>query len=88
MTNNNPNQSEPRGRFGALTTPLSLRGVPVWLIYALGLLSVVYVLNPGSGIFELLPDNIPLVGNLDEGAAFTMLWYALVELIERRKIRR
>ena len=30
---------------------------------------VLYVLNPGAGIFELIPDNLPFVGNLDEATA-------------------
>ncbi len=28
-----------------------------------------YVLNPGAGIFEAIPDNLPWIGNLDEAAA-------------------
>ncbi len=31
--------------------------------------AVLYVLNPTAGIFEFLPDNLPVVGNLDEAAA-------------------
>jgi len=31
--------------------------------------AVIYVLNPTWGIFELLPDVLPGVGNLDEAAA-------------------
>jgi|GEM_PF-4601795 len=31
--------------------------------------SAVYLLNPTAGIFELLPDVLPGVGNLDEAAA-------------------
>jgi len=34
-----------------------------------GLLCVAYLLNFGAGIIELLPDNVPLVGHLDEVAA-------------------
>ncbi len=30
------------------------------------LISAAYLLNPGFGVFELLPDNLPVVGNLDE----------------------
>lgn len=42
--------------------------------YALGALtSVVYLLNPGAGVFELLPDALPVVGNLDEAAFVTLL---------------
>lgn len=37
------------------------------LIYLLfGLLSALYLFNPGAGFIELIPDNIPGVGNLDE----------------------
>lgn len=40
---------------------------------ALGALSVLYILNPGAGIIELIPDNIPIIGNLDEAAATVIL---------------
>jgi len=43
------------------------------LLLALALFSVIYLLNPGAGIFELIPDNLPLVGNLDEAAAVALL---------------
>lgn len=32
----------------------------------LGLLSAIYLINPTLGLFELIPDNLPVVGNLDE----------------------
>lgn len=35
------------------------------------IISAIYLINPTLGVFELLPDNIPLVGNLDE-AFFTL----------------
>lgn len=74
-------------KLGVLTTPLSLRGWPIWLVYLVAVLGLVYILNPTMGIFELLPDNLPIVGNLDEGAAFMMIWYGLVEFFEGRKYR-
>jgi len=40
-----------------------------YLIIATGILSVLYLLNPGFGVFDLIPDNLPIIGNLDEGAA-------------------
>jgi len=70
---------------GVLTTPLSLRGVPVWVVYILAALGLVYILNPGAGVIEFIPDNLPIVGNLDEGAAFLLIWYALVEFFEGRR---
>lgn len=30
------------------------------------LVSAAYLINPTAGIFELLPDNLPIIGNLDE----------------------
>ena len=27
---------------------------------------VVYLINPTLGVFELIPDNLPIVGNIDE----------------------
>jgi hypothetical protein len=32
-------------------------------------LSGLYLLNPSFGLFEFIPDNFPLVGNLDEASA-------------------
>lgn len=48
-----------------------------FVVFCLGLLSVLYLLNPGAGIFEILPDNLPLVGNLDEAAAVALLLMCL-----------
>lgn len=36
-----------------------------------------YLLNPSLGVFELLPDNLPLVGNLDEAAAAGLVLWGL-----------
>lgn len=43
------------------------------LVAAAGLLSLVYLLNPGAGVFELIPDNFPIIGNLDEAAAVAII---------------
>lgn len=32
-------------------------------------IAVLYLLNPTAGFLELIPDNLPLLGNLDEAAA-------------------
>ncbi len=51
------------------------------LVGLLGLVALAYLLNPTAGIFECLPDNIPILGNLDEAAATTTsCWAALVTL--------
>lgn len=42
-------------------------------IHLFGIISVAYLLNLGSGVIELLPDNIPIIGNLDEVSAVVIL---------------
>ena len=39
------------------------------LVLVLGVLGVVYLLNPTAGIIEFIPDNTPIIGNLDEAMA-------------------
>ena len=56
------------------------RLLPRLLLPLAGALALLYLANPTAGFFELLPDNLPLVGNLDEGAAVLLLtnvlaWY-------------
>ncbi len=43
------------------------------VVIVIGLLSILYLLNPGAGVFELIPDNIPGLGNLDEATAVVLL---------------
>jgi hypothetical protein len=80
-----PQKETAKERINNLLTPLSKRGWPTWVIYALSIIGLIYILNPGAGIIELLPDNIPFLGNLDEGIAFLLLWYGIVEFFEGRK---
>ena len=47
------------------------------IVVVVGALSLLYLLNPGFGLFELIPDNIPLLGNMDEGLATFLLLSAL-----------
>ena len=62
-TTSTDGDTENRLRF--FNTPLSQRGWPTWLIYALAALGLGYVLNPTLGILEFIPDNLPLGGNLE-----------------------
>ena len=71
-----------------LVTPLSARGWPVWLVYALAILGVLYILNPTAGILEFIPDNIPFIGNLDEGVAFLLIYAGLLEFFEGYRYRK
>jgi len=72
-------------RLRMFTTPLSQRGWPIWLVYLAAGLGLVYVLNPTLGLFEFIPDNLPLIGNLDEGVAFLLMWFGIVEYLEGKK---
>ena len=47
------------------------------IVFLLGLLSTLYILNPTAGLFEIIPDNIPFIGNLDEAAAVALLLMCL-----------
>ena len=67
------------------STPLSQRGWPRWAVFTTAVIGGIYLLNPTLGFFELLPDNLPVVGNLDEGVAFMLLWYGLIEYFQGRK---
>ncbi|MBD3387837.1 MAG: DUF1232 domain-containing protein [Candidatus Altiarchaeales archaeon] len=49
-----------------------------WLLASLA--SAAYMLNPGMGVFELIPDNLPVIGNFDEMWAVIILLRSLVEL--------
>jgi len=48
-------------------------------------LSIFYLINPTAGVFELLPDNIPFVGNVDESLAAYVL-YSCVEYLRGKPI--
>jgi len=56
-----------------------------WKIYPLAIIGLIYLLNPGSGVIELIPDNIPIIGNLDEAAAAFLVWQGFVMFTKRRK---
>jgi len=65
------------------------------VVIILGILSMLYILNPGAGIFEFIPDNIPVLGNLDEATA-VMVFLACLRyfgidignIFKRRDIKR
>lgn len=39
----------------------------------LGVVSTLYLFNPTAGVFELLPDVVPGLGNVDEALATVLL---------------
>ena len=50
-----------------------MKALKHFIIFCLGVLSILYLLNFGAGVFEIIPDNIPIIGNLDEVAATVLL---------------
>ena len=54
-------------------------GRPIGSLF-LGIICLIYLINPTSGVFELLPDVLPVVGNIDEGLATLGLIIALNNL--------
>ena len=68
---------EPAVRVIEKNPPSTARGVVAILG---GLIGGLYLLNPGFGFLELIPDNLPIVGNLDEAAATTLLIFAIREI--------
>jgi len=55
------------------------------LVSLLSLASLIYLLNPTAGVLELLPDNIPIIGNIDEGLAAFVI-YSSIEYFSGKKI--
>jgi uncharacterized membrane protein YkvA (DUF1232 family) len=47
--------------------------------------SLIYLINPTAGILELIPDNIPFIGNIDEGVASFIL-YSSIEYFKGKPI--
>lgn len=47
-----------------------MKGIIVAVIAAF---CAVYLFNPTMGVIELIPDNFPIIGNLDEATATAVL---------------
>jgi hypothetical protein len=58
------------------TNPTRTTAKTLWAVFS-GSLGVLYLLNPTAGFFELIPDTIPFVGNLDEAAATLLVMGAI-----------
>ena len=43
------------------------------LVILAAILSTIYLINPTAGFIESIPDNLPLIGNLDEAASPAIL---------------
>ncbi len=87
FSSNEPQEKELSGFVRTISEPLSKYGWPTWLVYTLAIIGVVYILNPTFGILELIPDNLPIIGNLDEGVAVMLILAGIVEALEGKKNR-
>lgn len=43
------------------------------VIIVVAIIATIYLINPTFGYIELIPDNFPIIGNLDEAGAVTIL---------------
>jgi hypothetical protein len=56
----------------------AMRSLPKdMLVLAVAAAALIYLTNPTLGIFEFLPDNLPIIGNIDEAGATMLLVGAL-----------
>lgn len=60
-----------------LNSKIQLNTSKDFAVAVIALLSFLYLLNPTLGLFEFIPDAIPFIGNLDEGAAVYLILAAL-----------
>jgi uncharacterized membrane protein YkvA (DUF1232 family) len=42
-------------------------------VAVMAIASLIYIINPTLGVFEIIPDNLPFIGNLDEATATALL---------------
>ena len=81
----NPPDPEEETKKAFSFRPLSSYGLPRWSVFALAALGLLYILNPTFGLIEFIPDNLPIIGNLDEGVAFMLVMYGVMELLDGRR---
>jgi hypothetical protein len=43
------------------------------IVIGVGILAAIYLVNPTAGFLELIPDNFPIIGNIDEAGATMIL---------------
>ena len=48
-----------------------------------GAICIVYIINPTAGLIELIPDNAPFIGNLDEAGVTAILIQCIRMLVEK-----
>lgn len=44
------------------------------------IIGIIYILNPTAGVIEIIPDNLPYIGNLDEAGAVLLIISCIKQL--------
>jgi len=55
----------------------SKEGPSMLVNIVIAIICAIYLINPTLGVIEFIPDNLPIIGNLDEATATAGLLYAL-----------
>jgi len=77
VESDNPYKAPLKGELEDGSESQSPDGLPMFANILMLALCAIYLINPTFGVFEFIPDNIPIVGNLDEATATAGLLYAL-----------
>jgi uncharacterized membrane protein YkvA (DUF1232 family) len=48
------------------------------VVVGIGIVALLYLINPTFGLFEFIPDQLPIIGNIDEAFATFLLMNALL----------
>jgi uncharacterized membrane protein YkvA (DUF1232 family) len=56
-----------------MLSKIKLENPKDYIMAIFGGICLLYLINPTAGFLEFIPDNIPIIGNLDEAAAATGL---------------
>lgn len=67
-----------------MADPETGSGAAAWLALGALVVGLLYLCNLGGGGRELIPDSVPLWGNLDEFAASALVILGLRRLFARR----
>jgi uncharacterized membrane protein YkvA (DUF1232 family) len=62
-----------------------MKNIKKLMVILLGIICFLYLLNPAAGLFEIIPDNIPFIGNIDEGLVAYLL-FSCIQYLRGKEI--